>query len=260
MSEENARAPATSPAPTASADAERVESREDFLKWLFSKTTLSHNEQRVVRTLAIELLQSGRNRNQVDQAIIRFLRKGERILEEEAQANRKENTTKAEAEYQDQRERREAELLASENRLTVELTEARQKLEARKRAQEREADRHQQEMQDRDATRARKREVHEQEMRAKETEREDTSKERKTIVSLNKLIVISTIAMAASTLFLVMVAAIYQQPWAYAGTGVGLALTSVLGFGKISQQFQTLFALAKSGSTTIREVASDTEN
>jgi hypothetical protein len=238
------------PASLASSDAGEATTKDEFIEWLFAKTALRPSDKKLVHSVAIQLLERGRSDDRVNQAAIKFLQEAEQIFREESQSNREEQKAKADAEHQDQRKRREAELKEKEKRLTVELAAADQEREGEKKSQQREDERHKHEMQDLEVERRRGEELHVQDLLAKETDRIDGSRERNSIVSLNTAIVIATMVLAAFTMIFMVLTVKYQQPWGYAGTGVSLALTLIMGFAKISQQFQTLFALAKQGGGT----------
>ncbi len=232
--------PSTSGASHVSAEAEQVEPKEDALERLFSLTTVTDSDKKLVRAAALELLSYGRQGN-------KLLRAAEQILEVEVESQREERLANAEAERRDRDERRKAELGERKKRLVADLAAAEQQRVGEEQAQLRKAERHQQDIRDQEASRRRKGERHAQELRERAKNLEDGSRERNMVVTLNAVGVLATIFFAACTVAFLFLTAKYAQPWGYAGSGIGLALTAILGLGRISQQFQTLFSLARSG-------------
>jgi hypothetical protein len=244
-------APATSdPAPITSSDAGEATTKDEFVEWLFSKTALRPSDRKLVYSVAVQLLERGRSDDRVNQAVGKFLREAEQIFKKESQANRAEQKSKIDAELLDQRERREAELREKEKRLTVELAAADQERIEQQEAQKQKQERHMHEMQQLQVEHKRGDDLHAQDLLAKETDRKDTSRERNSVVSLNTIVAVTTIVLAAFTMIFVALTAKYHQSWGYLGTGVSLALTVTMGFGKIPQQMQMFLALAKQGSAT----------
>lgn len=77
------------------------------------------------------------------------------------------------------------------------------------------------------AAKQRTRELHEQTIKDRETDRDDRSRERNMFMNLTALVVVSSVLFGALTAVFLVLTAKYSQPWGYAGSGVGLALTLI---------------------------------
>ncbi|HEU4393831.1 MAG TPA: hypothetical protein VFR04_09400 [Solirubrobacterales bacterium] len=185
----------------------------------------NRDDRQLLRVVLLEQLGNTRHSTRVLNLV-------EKILREDAQADKEDRKKLTDAEIRDRDERRGADLVDA---LLTRLNQEKREEAAEKREDRREK-----------AAERRANECHEQEMKERETTREDSSRERNLFISLTVICVIATLVFSAVTIVFLFLTAKYSQPWGYVGSGIGLALTVATG-ATAPKGFRLLFSLAKTG-------------